>query len=640
MAGHSDGTILLNGIVFEILPSSMRVTPQATAPRIVNGLPSGGEASEDSVVGWDDWQDGGFEVTYKNPARVSTAKDVITDIPHQLTLSMLQQATTGVDEAPTKIAQLRAGDRMTAISATEVWLKDAAGEAWTAKLTGVTPTDLIAWGDGTDTLWLVGMGNATAYRYTTDITATPVTWTVSNLGAGGDAQYANFWASGSAGTGGSGGTLWKAVKPNKVYASANPKNGGAWTSAYTVGGSETNITGMAVIEDRLIVAKEDGIYWVQPAGTVQLLIDLKGAVDATSGKQMVAWGGYIFLNWVQGLFQLSGRNLLNVGEVTGSFRDIGPHVANQEAGDVRGRVVALLGAPTRLYAVLANESGNYSISRYNGDPRPGYGWNPGFLWLGASACNALGWEQPTTGNPRLYFGYGAGIRYVLLPLYGDNPLLDSACRFASTGTVEMAEYEGAPFRAMSKAMLYDALDLDRTSASARYVDIAYKLDDDGVIGWSTLGRFETDGLSKKYFSTTETGRRIKLQLTLGTTASTNTPRVRLLEHHFEFRPTRRRVWNFQVKAAQTRTNTTKTAKAIRDDLVAAGDSVQPVSFEDRFGTLWDCFVTQVLEQEWAKLPGAPEPQEVIGVTLHEFKSGVGASYCDSESAIVGVSYAA
>lgn len=634
-------TITLNGNLFEIVPGSFRIAPQARAPRLVEGAPGQGEAAEDSVVGWNDWQDGGFEAVWRNPARFATAKDVITDIPNQITLSFLQQTMTysqTIDGAPIKIAQFRPGDLPVMITPAIVWLKDSGANSWTAKLTGVSPTDIIAWGDGTDTLWLVAMGNATAYRYTTDITASPVSWTTSNLGAGGNAQYADYWAVGPKGSGSNGGTLWKAVKPNLVYASSNPKNGGAWTSAYTVGGSESNITGLAVIEDRLIVAKTDGLYWIQPDGTVQLLVDMSGAVDANNGSAIAGWGGYMFLNWAQGLYQLSGRNLLNVGEITGSFRDVGPNANNQESGDVRGRVTALLGAPTRLYAALTNESGNYSISRYNGDTRAGFGWNPGFLYLGANACSALGWEVPSSGNPRLYFGYGSGVRYVVMPRSGDNPLNDSACSYAASGSLELAEFEGAPFRAMAKAMLYLGVDAERLSSGARYVDVAYKIDDDGDDAWQTLGRYQTSGLNKVYYSTIASGRRIKLQLTLGTTGSTNTPRVRSVEHHYEFRPARRKSWFFQVKAAPTRTNPTRTAKAVRDLLVAAGDADGSVAFEDRYGSPWDAFVEEVNEIETVRIPGSAEPLEVIAVRAREFKTGAGHFTVDALDALVDLAY--
>lgn len=638
-AAHRDNTILLNGVVYEIVPQSMRTSELVPAPSpIQEGNPAYAEHDDTSRVGWDDWQDGAGQITYdpRLPARLATAKNLIYDVPGQITLSMLQQATTGIDSAPTKIAQLLAGARMVALTAAKVFLKDDGAESWTAKLSSVTPTDVIAWGDGTDTLYLVAMGNAAAYRYTTDITASPPTWVTSTLS--GDDQKADFWAAGPAGTGSNGGTLWKAVKPNKVYATDDPKETtGHWTSAYLVGGSETSVTAFGVYDNRLLVGKEEGLYWVKPDGTVEMLIDMRGAIDSQNCKGMVSWGGYLFVPWVQGLFVFKGGNLLNLGEVTASFRDVGPHVGSQVAGDVRGRVVALCPSPTRLYAVTESESGAYSVNRYNGNPTPGLGWNLGFLWLDSNACQALGWEQPASGNPRLYFGYGSSIRYVVLPKYGDNPLLDSAVSYCASGAAEMPEYE-SPLRAMAKAMLYEAIDVERTATGTRYVDIAHDIDGSG--SWSSLRRVDADGLTRAYFSTTDTGRRIKLQLALATADSTNTPRVRLLEHHFELRPQRRQRWTFQVIAGSTKDVPLVTAGNVRAGLIAARDSTQPVNFEDRYGNLYDVFVEAVGEVEQVKPAGATEPIAVVSVSVKQFKSAVGAFYVGDENAIVGSAYAA
>lgn len=636
MAPHAEDTLILNNKVYQIAPGSYQVEDMAAFPQPVrDGTPSYDTLAHESVVAWDDWQDGGGEVLYREPARYYNAQNVITDIPHQLTLSYLQRATSGLLEAPTKLAQLRPNDPMVALSTARLYSKSTTTDDWTALFTG-TPTDVVAWGNSSgEPMYLIARGSSTAYVYSTALGSA---WTTSTLTSR-DA-WADFFAVGPKGTGSSGGTLWKALKPNRVYATDDPSNAGHWSAAYEVGGSETNITGLAVLEDRLIVAKEEGLYWVQPSGTVQPLVDFRGAVDAENGKALTAWGGYTFANWAQGLYQLSGRNLLNVGEVTAAFRDVGPHVGSQAGADARGKVVALCPTPTRLYAVLQSETGNYSVNRYNGDTRPGFGWNLGFLWLSTNACDAIGWEVPASGNPRLYFGYGASARYVVMPRFGDNPLLDSGVSFAPSGTVEMAEYESR-LKAMSKSMLYTAVELERTSAGARYVDVAYKLDDDGTGAWQTLRRIDADGLTKAYFSTTETGRRIKLQLTLASTTSSNSPRVRTLEHHYELRPARRQRWSFGVVAAQgTRSHPTRTAKNIRDDLVAARDSVQPVPLEDALGGLWDVFVDSVSEIQTAKLPGAPEPALLVSVTAKEFKSGVGAFYVDAEEAVEGKAYAA
>lgn len=628
-------TVRLNGNAFEVVPRSWQVSELVPVPAPMReGATAFADRQDDSAYTQRDWSDGYGQVTHPSPSaptRFADSRNVLTDVPGLgVVLSFEHQVVTGMDEAPTKVTQLTVAGRMAALSATKVWLRQAAADVMDSKLSGVTPKDIIAWGDGANTLYLVAMGSGAAYRYTTDITASPPTWVTSALS--GDDAKADFWAMGPKGTGTSGGTLWKALKPNKVYATDDPKNAtGHWTSPYLVGSSATEITSFRIFDGRLLVGKPEGLFQIKPDGTVEPIIELAGALDGNNCMAMESWGSYLFVPWLQGLFLYKGNYLLNLAEVTASFRDVGPGINSGSGSDVRGRVLAMCHAPTRLYAVLASESGNYNVLRYNGNPTPGYGWAP-FLALDANACAALGWEQPASGNPRLYFGYGAGLRYVIMPRSGDNPLLDSGCRFASSGWVESAEYE-SPLPMMAKAYTYEALDLERVGAGGRYVDVSYSVDG---AAWGALMRVEAEGLSNIYYSTNTTGRRIKRRHTLGTGENTNTPRLRLAELHWEPRPPARKRWSFQViVAAGTASNPTRTASKAKGLLEAARNSVAPVGFTDRLGDSWDVFVEQVGEVEVAKIPGTAESVFVISVAAKEFRSGLGVFYYDDENALYG-----
>jgi hypothetical protein len=59
-------------------------------------------------------------------------------------------------------------------------------------------------------------------------------------------------------------TLWKAnednTQVNEVFSSINPKEGGSWSSAYTVGEEDRDITALFSLNDALAVGREDGLW--------------------------------------------------------------------------------------------------------------------------------------------------------------------------------------------------------------------------------------------------------------------------------------------------------------------------------------------------------------------------------------------
>ena len=106
--------------------------------------------------------------------------------------------------------------------------------------------------------YYVGLGGSTIWEHSTD----GDTWTTNGFSAG-DQRYAHFFAQTLNRFGQP--VLWKGLKPNKVAASANPRNTGSW-SEYTIGDSDHDITGMEVIANVLYIFKEEGVYTLDSAG--------------------------------------------------------------------------------------------------------------------------------------------------------------------------------------------------------------------------------------------------------------------------------------------------------------------------------------------------------------------------------------
>lgn len=649
-------TIFLNNQWYPVVPESYAVQDVTAFPPIVReGHPTYEQLQGDNVVGWDNWAGGFAEVQYTDPDRYYFSNGCDASTPFQVILGPRRNFTSGISDPPLKIRQLLPGELPVGITATAVFQKDSGADTWSSKLSSVTPTDIIAWGDGTNTLYLVAMGNANAYQYTTSLSGTP-SWTTSNLTANSDDDKADFWAVGPGGTGINGGTLWKAVKPNKVFATDDPKNtSGHWTSPYYIGSSATDITAFGVFDNRLLVGKPEGLFWVQPDGTVELLIDMSGAVSANNCEGMVSWRGYLFVPWQQGLYQFSGGNLLNLGEITTSFRNVGPNVNAANASAIRGRITAMAPSSDALWAAVESNAGNSYIMKYNGDPVPGRGWHPISLAEESTSIEAMGVEIPSSGNPRLYFGISGlfdGVRYYILSADGDNPLLDSNYRYQLQGTLELAEY-ASPIKGMTKLFAQLRIEVENVDGASKYVDISistnstevgdigdlsYTQDDAG--NFTALQRVDQEGISTITFSTTTTGRRIILRATLNTDDDTVTPRMRLVELSYQLRPVYRRRWQFDVAAAEfQRTHPTRRPQHMITNLEAARDSGEAVNFQDEYGDTWDVVVETVtrVSTEWP--PGKP-PNAIMRVSLLEYQNAAGAWYADAEDAIVEEIFAA
>lgn len=93
----------------------------------------------------------------------------------------------------------------------------------------------------------VGFGAAVAYEYGAD-----TTWTTSTLS--GDAKFAIFWAV-------SRNTLWKSEDVSEIRSSTSPLNGGSWSTTYTIGDADREITNLYSFADTVVAGKEDGIWF-------------------------------------------------------------------------------------------------------------------------------------------------------------------------------------------------------------------------------------------------------------------------------------------------------------------------------------------------------------------------------------------
>lgn len=154
-------------------------------------------------------------------------------------------------------------------------------------LNGYAATDIAQFGGN---VYVAG-GAGNLYTY-----GSGTTWTDSNRG--GTDDEADFFVSSTDRVGNP--VLWRGLKPNTVSVSPNPANSGtAWTN-YSVGESNTNITGVYAYEGTIVVGKEDGLYIFINNHFVNLTTEFAVSRSSTNFAQGQEFGGSLYTAANQG----------------------------------------------------------------------------------------------------------------------------------------------------------------------------------------------------------------------------------------------------------------------------------------------------------------------------------------------------
>jgi hypothetical protein len=336
--------------------------------------------------------------------------------------------------------------------------------------------------------------------------------------------------------------LWRGYDGNKVAKSSNGGTSATWASAITVGDADSAITGLLVLDNRLYITKEDGLFTLTDDATQidqDLLPELHGRKDAGNGVGSTVWRNEAWIPFRQGFYRYT----------PGSISPVGPEVETGNTSPVRGRITAAAGDDYFLYAALQNESGNSYLMSFGGAATAATGaiaaWHP-LADLGGVDCRHMFVSSIPGTNPRLYFGRDEDIGYIVLPRSSPNPTLDSNCRFATSGSLYLSRYD-ARFPAQDKAYLACSIlgiDLDGNN---EYVDVYYKAA--GAGSYSLLGRYDTDPGSRQEFAATVAGKYLDLRLDLVSSGSTATPKCTSLALAYAVRTDYKRQFQFFVRAA-------------------------------------------------------------------------------------------
>lgn len=275
--------------------------------------------------------------------------------------------------------------------------------------------------------------------------------------------------------------MWASVSESTVRAvAADPMTGADWTAEYAIGDATHTITSLAELNDMLYVGKTDGLYALDQEGQgKQLTPELKGAISANNCVNMVGWQGMLWVPHVRGLFQYQSMGAQGYQVAPGT-----PGAFVPDANPVRGRITALAGDNRWLYATLYTQGGNsYLLAgrRAFQDEPELLTWHP-LAALSSTWCRTMKLSGLWT-SPRLLFGAGTSLAYIVLPQDGENPLQDSNCRYATSGSIYFPAHD---CYAPSTWKVWKSIEVCGSGfTQQRYVDVYYRMDG-GV--WRLAGR--------------------------------------------------------------------------------------------------------------------------------------------------------
>jgi hypothetical protein len=373
-----------------------------------------------------------------------------------------------------------------------------------------------------------------------------------------------------------------------------------YTGSTECGSFSTEITSLAPggLVAIVFVGKEEELGCIDGNGVYRSLIPLDSTLS-TNCRGMRWWMGaggteqrgpvVIFFPRDRGIwaFQPTSTTSGNASNIT-PWANPGVRPLN-----VRGQATALQGSARWLYYAIQNGDGDSWIVRR--DARSGATHN--FLTVGKGTdCRALGIVSIYGGNPMFFFGKGNGVSYVILPLDGESPLSDPACRFAPTGIVTLPDADlNLPDE--NKVLYSHRLVLEGMGSGCT-VQVQINTDggDYSSIGTASSGTFyeasHISGVSCKRW-----GR----QFVLSTTDPERTPIIRAIVTRAYLNTRLLRQWAFEayLPAGYLNNLTEDTADPYVTQRTLWNDRASgiPTTFTDAWGDTWNVKVKGIQEKE-------------------------------------------
>lgn len=452
------------------------------------------------------------------------------------------------------------------------------GAVWTCR--SITITDLV----DIDDILYVSLGSSALYYYSSN----GADYTVTDLT---DGYAEKIFASPNPAAVAT--VLWKWKDPNELSYTTDGRTvagGGAqWSSPAYIGDTSNDITNILLVNDNLMIGKEDNLWhYDSDGGTHPLMNDLKHNRSATNFKYVTEWQTGTYFSLVTGIGEITSYN---------SYDNVGPL---KDTGDLDkvGTCVGLASDTGYMYPAM-DEGTNTIIYKGREVSKGGalrWEWCP-FVFLSTNACATAKICQHSATDRRLWFGYGNYAGYVIL---SDNPTADSAARFATSGWIRMSYVYGTD-KYWDK-LFQSIVTETKSCASGKTVTPKYRKDTD-TTATVLAPAITTNGIVNTNLGNEIDCKRIQFELHLATNASTATPEVLYFEARGIEKPETVRVHEATYAIGDT---PSKRAKTIRDFLRSARTSEKLIKFADlRYGQSIDKDYTWVVMQ-----PGYPREVEV------------------------------
>ena len=372
--------------------------------------------------------------------------------------------------------------------------------------------------------------------------------------------------------------VYKSAAGFKLAQSSNGTTGPTWVELGTISSLDDPVTEMYKSQGRLHIWCEQSFHVLESDGETlaeNVFPHGVGLSDSLNAVGASNWGGNAYVPLRQGLYRIfSDQGVLFLDA------DFGPQRLTSNDSPVRGRVTAVTGDDFHLYSIVQDEDGKSYLICFVPDQDA---WHT-IADLGSITSRRM-WVSDVghATNPLLYFSAGTNIRWLILPRSSPNPLHDSACRYASSGTFFPGQFF-ADFSREVKAWLSWHLVAERLD-TGQTVKHSYRVTDDG--SFSDLVTYSTDPGGQQPFATNVASRMIDTRLTLATTDSSKTPVVRLNQTRYAVRfPYKRRI-QFAVRIEDYQSTLTgrrsESAQTLESRIRSSCSSSAPVTLSNPFG---------------------------------------------------------
>ncbi len=415
-----------------------------------------------------------------------------------------------------------------------------------------------------------------------------------------------FWASGSS------------YQVQCVTGAVEPLNAANWSGLFDVGDPGTSITGLCALGDTLYIGKTDGLHALDASGIAPILSpELRGYQHTDNCRHLRGWHGAVVVPHIRGLF-----GYRNLGSSGFQVFDMQPGRDSLAGNPVRGMVTALAGDDRWLYAAVYDGTNSYIVAgrQAAGDVEEEFGaliWHP-LAMIANKKVQAMHISGLWT-NPRLFIGAGPDVAYIILPRYGDNPLMDTNCRFATSGSIY---YPADDMGASATPKLWKSVEIEAEGLTRQdYADVYYRADNSS---WIYVGRavvsprqvFALDAPGVSAFQ-------MEMRLDIVSSVSTSTPKIRRVILRGAERPQQIEVITAQILCSDQQGDREgigdrRTAAQKLSDLKELSSVGRAVVLKDLLGLERRVIVHPPVDEQEIECEGSLAPEVVATVRMAVF----------------------